>query len=154
MRKCLTPKQNSFCQFVAGGASYHEAYKRAYATTAKLSTTLKGAHQVSKHPLVRARIAELRSEVAAVNGWSREIWVAEMTDEVRASAKGSRHRLDSLVELGKALGYYDPVKVSVEASARSLVIVVQPPGADEIAEAIDVQSLPAAPAEEVTDGAV
>jgi hypothetical protein len=61
----LTAKQENFSTFVAGGANYSDAYRRAYdAGQSKPETVNRRAVALMRDSKIAARVAELRSKVA------------------------------------------------------------------------------------------
>jgi hypothetical protein len=89
---------------------------------------------IASRKAVQEEIARLRADSAERLGWTRDLWVSELTDYMRRQDLKSKARLEALIEIGKALGYYDPVKVQVGTAGPSMVINVLPPSPEELAE--------------------
>lgn len=143
-KKPLTPKQKIFCAAVAAGKTYAQAYNIAYPlegidgtgsdSPAAHAKRRYGYAMIVARAAVQEEIARLREKAAESLGWTRDLWVAELTDYMRRQKPESKARLAALVELGKALGFYDPVKVQVGPAGPSMVIKVLPPSPEERAE--------------------
>jgi hypothetical protein len=70
----LTPKQEVFCQAVAGGKTQTDAYREGFNVrpATKPETTQNKAHKLMKKDEVRARVAELKAQLSEKLLWTRE----------------------------------------------------------------------------------
>ena len=59
MREKLTPKQERFCQLIAGGSDQSTAYREAFDSNGKAATVHSEASRLMKLPKVSARCAAL-----------------------------------------------------------------------------------------------
>ena len=59
MAQKLTPKQEKFCQLIAGGSDQSTAYREAFASNGKASTVHSEASRLMKSPKITARCEAL-----------------------------------------------------------------------------------------------
>jgi phage terminase small subunit len=112
----LTAKQEAFCQGIADGLGQADAYRAAYdAEAMKDSTVYPHASRLMNNDKVKARIAELKSQVAEKQLWTREMSVKAL---VRAYNEGnSSAKVAAVKELNAMHGYNEPAKLSVNVRA-------------------------------------
>lgn len=112
----LTAKQEAFCQGIADGLGQADAYRAAYdAEAMKDSTVYPHASRLMNNDKVKARIAELKAQVAEKQLWTREMSVKAL---VRAYNEGnSSAKVAAVKELNSMHGYNEPAKLSVDVRA-------------------------------------
>ena len=111
----LTAKQEAFAQGIADGLGQGDAYRMAYdAEGMKDSTIYSKASIMMSKGNIRARIAELKSQVAEKQLWSREMSVKAL---VQAYREGSGAvKVSAVKELNAMHGYNEPSKLSITGS--------------------------------------
>lgn len=111
----LTAKQEAFAQGIADGLGQGDAYRMAYdAEGMKDSTIYSKASIMMSKGNIRARIAELKSQVAEKQLWSREMSVKAL---VQAYREGSGAvKVSAVKELNAMHGYNEPAKVNISGS--------------------------------------
>ena len=131
----LSPARETFAQEYSRSGNASEAYRRAFPRSAKWrpESVNTAASRLLANAKVAPRILDLRKRTEQQSEWSRARWIEELTAVFRTAPVGSKLRLETLIEIGKALGYYDPVKVQVDRGP-SMQIIVLPPDAEERAE--------------------
>ena len=111
----LTAKQEAFAQGIADGLGQGDAYRMAYdAEGMKDSTIYSKASIMMNKGNIRARIAELKSQVAEKQLWSREMSVKAL---VQAYREGSGAvKVSAVKELNAMHGYNEPSKLNISGS--------------------------------------
>ena len=111
----LTAKQEAFAQGIADGLGQGDAYRMAYdAEGMKDSTIYSKASIMMNKGNIRARIAELKSQVAEKQLWSREMSVKAL---VQAYREGSGAvKVSAVKELNAMHGYNEPAKLNISGS--------------------------------------
>ena len=132
-KKLVRERRLVFAAAVAAGQPMVKAYQLAYPRSkGKYATQAITASQVAAQPEVQEMIAKLREEAAELFGWERNLWIAELTAQARACPRGTKGRLEALVEVGKALGYYEQLaEPAGGVQARTFNVIVLPPGPEE-----------------------
>lgn len=98
----LTIKQEAFAQKYIETGNASEAYRHAYGTKGKPETVARSAHELTQHPKVSARLAQLREAVAKAHGVTIASLIGEL-EEARQVGKG-REQAAAMVAatMGKA----------------------------------------------------
>jgi hypothetical protein len=111
----LTAKQEAFAQAIADGMGQADAYRMAYdAEGMKDSTVYPKASRMMNEGKIRARIDELKAQVAEKQLWSREMSVKAL---VQAYREGSGAvKVSAVKELNAMHGYNEPSKLSITGS--------------------------------------
>jgi hypothetical protein len=111
----LTAKQEAFAQAIADGMGQADAYRMAYdAEGMKDSTVYPKASRMMNEGKIRARIDELKSQVAEKQLWSREMSVKAL---VQAYREGSGAvKVSAVKELNAMHGYNEPSKLNITGS--------------------------------------
>jgi len=111
----LTAKQEAFAQAIADGMGQADAYRMAYdAEGMKDNTVYPKASRMMNEGKIRARVDELKSQVAEKQLWSREMSVKAL---VQAYREGSGAvKVSAVKELNAMHGYNEPAKVNISGS--------------------------------------
>jgi len=112
----LTAKQEAFCQGIADGLGQADAYRMAYdAEGMKDNTIYSKASVLMSDGKVAARVAELKSQVADKQLWTREMSVKGLMSAYRIAleAKASTGMTAAVKELNIMHGYNEPTKLAV-----------------------------------------
>lgn len=111
----LTAKQEAFAQGIADGLGQGDAYRMAYdAEGMKDSTIYSKASIMMSKGNIRARVDELKSQVAEKQLWSREMSVKAL---VQAYREGSGAvKVSAVKELNAMHGYNEPAKLNISGS--------------------------------------
>jgi len=111
----LTAKQEAFAQAIADGMGQADAYRMAYdAEGMKDNTVYPKASRMMNVGKIRARIDELKAQVAEKQLWSREMSVKAL---VQAYREGSGAvKVSAVKELNAMHGYNEPSKLSITGS--------------------------------------
>jgi hypothetical protein len=111
----LTAKQEAFAQGIADGLGQADAYRMAYdAEGMKDSTIYSKASVLMSDGKVRARVDELKAQVAEKQLWSREMSVKAL---VQAYREGSGAvKVSAVKELNAMHGYNEPSKLNITGS--------------------------------------
>jgi hypothetical protein len=112
----LTAKQEAFCQGIADGLGQADAYRMAYdAEGMKDNTIYSKASVLMSDGKVAARVAELKSQVAEKQLWTREMSVKGLMSAYRIAleAKASSGMTAAVKELNIMHGYNEPTKLAV-----------------------------------------
>jgi hypothetical protein len=113
----LTAKQEAFAQAIADGMGQADAYRSAYdAQAMKDSTVYPKASRMMNEGKIRARIDELRSQVAQKQLWSREMSVKGLVAAYRVAndGKNSTGMTGAIKELNAMHGFNAPSKLDVD----------------------------------------
>lgn len=113
----LTAKQEAFCQAIADGMGQADAYRIAYdAEGMKDGTVYPKASRMMNEGKIRARIDELKAQVADKQLWTREMSVKGLIQAYRIAqeAKTSTGMTAAVKELNVMHGFNEPTKHSVE----------------------------------------
>ena len=113
----LTAKQEAFAQGIADGLGQADAYRMAYdAEGMKDSTVYPKASRMMNEGKIRARIDELKAQVADKQLWTREMSVKGLISAYRIAleAKTSTGMTSAVKELNIMHGYNEPTKLSVD----------------------------------------
>jgi phage terminase small subunit len=111
----LTAKQEAFAQAIADGMGQADAYRMAYdAEGMKDSTVYPKASRMMNEGKIRARIDELKAQVAEKQLWSREMSVKAL---VQAYREGSGAvKVSAVKELNAMHGYNEPAKLNISGN--------------------------------------
>jgi hypothetical protein len=112
----LTAKQEAFCQGIADGLGQADAYRMAYdADGMKDNTIYSKASVLMSDGKITARVAELKSQVAEKQLWTREMSVKGLMSAYRIAleAKASTGMTAAVKELNIMHGYNEPTKLAV-----------------------------------------
>jgi phage terminase small subunit len=105
----VTSRQEVFCQAVANGSNYSNAYRQAYPRSKKWSDKSVN-HRASKlYTVVFPRIEEIKAELAQKNLWTREQSVMVLREIAEQGEKGSE-RVAAVKELNSMHGFNEPKK--------------------------------------------
>ena len=117
----LTAKQEAFAQGIADGLGQADAYRTAYdAEGMKDSTIYSKASVLMSDGKVRARVDELKAQVAEKQLWSREMSVKAL---VAAYREGSGAvKVSAVKELNAMHGYNEPSKLNITGSMVTRII--------------------------------
>lgn len=113
----LTAKQELFAQCIADGMGQADAYRTAYdAKSMKDATVYSKASIMMAEGKVKARVAELKAEVAEKQLWTREMSVKGLMTAYRIAleAKTSTGMTAAVKELNIMHGFNAPTQHSVE----------------------------------------
>ena len=107
----LTAKQEAFAQAVCGGMNQSDAYRSAYNAEAMKAETIQSkASILMTDGKVRARVDELREELANKSLWTREQSVQVLKEVVDASDAKHSDKIASVKVLNEMQGFNAPVK--------------------------------------------
>lgn len=111
----LTAKQEAFAQGIADGLGQADAYRMAYdAEGMKDATVYSKASIMMSKGNIRARVDELKSQVAEKQLWSREMSVKAL---VAAYREGSGAvKVSAVKELNAMHGYNEPSKLNISGN--------------------------------------
>ena len=112
----LTAKQEAFCQAIADGKDQATAYRAAYdAKSMKDETLYPLASKLMKNHKVTTRVAELKTETAQHQLWTREMSVKGLMSAYKlAQQHGQATGMTGAVkELNIMHGYNEPTKMAV-----------------------------------------
>lgn len=112
----LTAKQEAFAQAIADGLGQADAYRMAYdAESMKDESVYPQASKLMKNPKVATRVAELKSQVADKQLWTREMSVKGLMTAYRIAleAKTATGMTAAVKELNVMHGYNEPTKLAV-----------------------------------------
>lgn len=111
----LTAKQEAFAQGIADGLGQADAYRMAYdAEGMKDATVYSKASIMMSKGNIRARVDELKSQVAEKQLWSREMSVKAL---VQAYREGSGAvKVSAVKELNAMHGYNEPSKLNISGN--------------------------------------
>ena len=120
-RTKLTAKQEAFAQGIADGLGQADAYRMAYnSNTASDSSIYVQASNLMKNSKVALRVAELKSQVADKQLWSREMSVKAL---VAAYREGSGAvKVSAVKELNAMHGYNEPSKLSITGNMVTRIV--------------------------------
>lgn len=113
----LTAKQEAFAQGIADGLGQADAYRMAYdAEGMKDNTIYPLASKLMNNNKVATRVAELKSQVADKQLWTREMSVKGLMSAYRIAleAKTSTGMTAAVKELNIMHGYNEPTKLQVD----------------------------------------
>jgi hypothetical protein len=119
----LTAKQEAFCQGIADGLGQADAYRMAYdAEGMKDNTIYSKASVLMSDGKVAARVAELKSQVAEKQLWTREMSVKGLMTAYRIAleAKASTGMTAAVKELNIMHGYNEPTKLAVNMNFKPI----------------------------------
>ncbi len=119
----LTAKQEAFCQGIADGLGQADAYRMAYdAEGMKDNTIYSKASVLMSDGKVAARVAELKSQVAEKQLWTREMSVKGLMSAYRIAleAKASTGMTAAVKELNIMHGYNEPTKLAVNMNFKPI----------------------------------
>ncbi len=111
----LTAKQEAFAQAIADGLGQADAYRMAYdSKTASEGSIYVQSSNLMKNSKVALRVAELKSQVAEKQLWSREMSVKAL---VAAYREGSGAvKVSAVKELNAMHGYNEPSKLNISGN--------------------------------------
>ncbi len=113
----MTAKQEAFAQGIADGLGQADAYRMAYdAEGMKDSTVYSKASIMMSEGKIKARVDELKAQIAEKQLWTREMSVKGLMSAYRIAleAKTSTGMTAAVKELNIMHGYNEPTKHSVE----------------------------------------
>lgn len=141
----LSPARELFAQEVARHGDASAAFRLAYPRSAKWrpASVHTQASRLLAHPKVVPRVAALRKKTEVMFGWTRAIWISELTALARNNKHPVSDRIRAMTEIGKAQGYYEPEEKDPGEQAKSLVIILDSSVMREATPAVDVEALPA-----------
>jgi phage terminase small subunit len=119
----LTAKQEAFCQAIADGMGQADAYRIAYdAEGMKDGTVYPKASRMMNEGKIRARIDELKAQVADKQLWTREMSVKGLIQAYRIAqeAKTSTGMTAAVKELNVMHGFNEPTKLSVDVKFKPI----------------------------------
>ena len=113
----LTAKQEAFAQAIADGLGQADAYRIAYdAKGMKDGTVYSKASIMMSEGKIRARVDELKAQVADKQLWTREMSVKGLIQAYRIAqeAKTSTGMTAAVKELNVMHGFNEPTKLTVD----------------------------------------
>lgn len=114
------PRHEAFCQLVADGATFCDAYAEVYDCSP--STARREAYRVSRLPLVRARVDALKWQNAEVKALSRERKLQILAKIAENTLEDPRARIAAIAESNKMTGdakdQNGPLEVKVTIEGR------------------------------------
>ena len=113
----LTAKQEAFAQAIADGMGQADAYRMAYdAEGMKDGTVYSKASIMMSEGKIRARVDELKAQVADKQLWTREMSVKGLIQAYRIAqeAKTSTGMTAAVKELNIMHGFNEPTKLTVD----------------------------------------
>jgi hypothetical protein len=111
----LTGKQELFAQSVAAGMTQADAYRTAYdCEKSKPETVQNKGYALMQNGEVKARVEDLKAEVAAKALWSREQSIEALKGVVSNPDRAGDITL-AVKELNSMHGYNAPVETSINA---------------------------------------
>ena len=113
----LTAKQEAFAQAIADGLGQADAYRIAYdAKGMKDGTVYSKASIMMSEGKIRARVDELKAQVAEKQLWTREMSVKGLIQAYRIAqeAKTSTGMTAAVKELNIMHGFNEPTKLTVD----------------------------------------
>jgi hypothetical protein len=113
----LTAKQEAFAQAIADGLGQADAYRIAYdAKGMKDGTVYSKASIMMSEGKIRARVDELKAQVAEKQLWTREMSVKGLIQAYRIAqeAKTSTGMTAAVKELNVMHGFNEPTKLTVD----------------------------------------
>lgn len=119
----LTAKQEAFCQAIADGMGQADAYRIAYdAEGMKDGTVYPKASRMMNEGKIRARIDELKAQVADKQLWTREMSVKGLIQAYRIAqeAKTSTGMTAAVKELNVMHGFNEPTKLTVDVKFKPI----------------------------------
>lgn len=106
--KKLTPKQEAFCQSVADGKTYSDAYRLSYNTEKmKAESVNRKAYELIENGNISARIEVLKKELADKCLWSREQSISALVSVINYPDKQA-DVISAVKELNSMLGFDAP----------------------------------------------
>ncbi len=115
----LTPNQEKFCQLVADGNNYSDAYREAYPASQKWKDKTVNESASRLYSKVSARVETIRGEIAKKNLWTREESVKVLADIARQS-KREADRIAAIKELNSMHGFKSTEKHDITNSDGTL----------------------------------
>jgi hypothetical protein len=119
----LTAKQEAFAQGIADGLGQADAYRMAYdAEGMKDSTVYSKASIMMSEGKIKARVDELKAQIAEKQLWTREMSVKGLMSAYRIAleAKTSTGMTAAVKELNIMHGYNEPTKLSVDVKFKPI----------------------------------
>jgi len=119
----LTAKQEAYAQGIADGLGQADAYRMAYdAEGMKDNTIYPLASKLMNNSKVATRVAELKSQVAEKQLWTREMSVKGLMSAYRIAleAKASTGMTAAVKELNIMHGYNEPTKLAVNMNFKPI----------------------------------
>ncbi len=113
----LTAKQEQFSQYIADGNDQATAYRKAYdAENMKDSTVYSKASLLMNEGKIRARIDELKAQLADQQLWTREMSRNNLINALRVAeaARSPAGMIAAIRELNLTHGFNEPEKVSFD----------------------------------------
>lgn len=105
----LTSQQEKFCQAIANGMNASDAYRAAFNVVSATPKTInEHASRKMANTKVRARILELREEIAAKALWTREDSVRALRESIEENGSV---KVSAVKELNAMHGYNAPKKI-------------------------------------------
>lgn len=105
----LTQKQENFCQAIASGMNASDAYRAAFDTVNATPKTInEHASRKMANAKVKARILELKEEMAAKALWTREDSVRALRESIEENGSV---KVSAVKELNAMHGYNAPKKI-------------------------------------------
>jgi hypothetical protein len=111
MAKKLTPQQEEFADLVARGQTKAAAYRKVFPNSLKWQpkNIWSKASALAARPAVKARVAQIKTEVRDLAHWSREDSVLTLRKVATESEKGAEI-VAAVRELNAMHGYHAPTK--------------------------------------------
>lgn len=119
----MTAKQEAFAQGIADGLGQADAYRMAYdAEGMKDSTVYSKASIMMSEGKIKARVDELKAQIAEKQLWTREMSVKGLMSAYRIAleAKTSTGMTAAVKELNIMHGYNEPTKLSVDVKFKPI----------------------------------
>jgi hypothetical protein len=112
MRK-LTARQEKFCQGIADGQSYSDAYRNAYnAVNISNKSVWERSSRIADNSKVNARIAELKAKLEKKQLWTKEMSV-NILGSIALKAAFDNNKIAAIKELNAMHGFNEPTKIEL-----------------------------------------
>jgi len=111
----ITPQQEVFCQSVANGSNYSDAYREAYPRSKKWKDKSINENSSKLYAKVSPRIKEIQAEIANKNLWTREKSVSALKKIVESEEEFAKPNdiISAVKELNSMHGFNDPKKYEI-----------------------------------------
>lgn len=114
----LTQKQENFCQAIARGMNASDAYREAYDLRGGTGKTVnETSSRMLADPKIRARVLELKQELAERALWTREDSVRALRESIEENGSV---KVSAVKELNAMHGYNAPKKIEHSGTITSI----------------------------------
>ena len=114
-KSTLTSRQEKFCECVAKNMTHSDAYRTSYSASNMLTKTInrKAAALMSKG-IIRARVDELKEQLAERELWTREDSVKTLISVMQDGRPNDI--ISAIKELNNMHGFNEPKKIDMSAN--------------------------------------